>query len=110
MKMIKTLLFTATVAWISITSWLTAGCSDSFTSNWYTQIIATDVWTKLDATTACVLDEVADVTSQTTAEHYLNIPILIILVTVALNIISFRGKQQPKPSKDEVRRKAKQSL
>jgi hypothetical protein len=76
-----------------MTSWLMLGCSDSFTSSWYTQIIATDVWSKLDATSACVLDEVAEVTSDTVAKYYLKIPILIILITVALNIITSRINQ-----------------
>lgn len=110
MKIIKTLLFASAIAWISITSWLTLGCSDSFTSSWYTQIIATDLWSKLDATSACILDEVAEVTSHTTAEHYLNIPILIILITVALSLIFSGGQQKSNPSKNKVRSKAKRRL
>ena len=86
-KAIAILLVASGASWIAITGWLSYGCRDAFTSNWFTQIVAKDVWTKLDNTTACVLDEVTAVAGETFASYYLSIPVLIVLVGVAVNIL-----------------------
>ena len=86
-KSITILLVTSGFSWIAITGWLSYGCRYAFTSNWFTQIVAKDVWTKLDNTTACVLDEVTAVAGETSASYYLSIPVLIVLVGVALNLV-----------------------
>lgn len=87
-KSITILLVTSGISWIAVTGWFSYGCRDAFTSNWFTQIVAKDAWTRLDATTACVLDEVTAVAGDAFATYYLSIPVLIVLVGVALNLVS----------------------
>jgi hypothetical protein len=86
-KTIFILLVASGASWVVITGWLSYDCRYAFTSNWFTQIVAKDVWTKLDNTTACVLDEVTAVAGETFASYYLSIPVLIVLVGVALNLV-----------------------
>ena len=87
-KAIIILLVASGASWIVITGWLSYGCRDAFSSNWFTQIVAKDVWTRLDSTTACVLDEVRAVVGETFATYYFSIPVLIFLAGVATNIAS----------------------
>ncbi|MDG0978489.1 MAG: hypothetical protein P8O79_02070 [Halieaceae bacterium] len=87
-KVIVILFVASGASWIAVTGWFSYGCRDAFSSNWFTQIVAKDVWTKLDSTTACVLDEVTAVDGETIATYYLSIPALIVLVGVAMNIAS----------------------
>ena len=86
-KAIVILLVASGASWVVITGWLSYGCRDAFTSNWFTQIVAKDVWTKLDNTTACVLDEVTAVAGETFASYYLSIPVLIVLAGFRLNLV-----------------------
>jgi hypothetical protein len=86
-KAIVILLVASGTSWVVITGWLSYGCGDAFTANWFAQIVAKGVWTKLDNTTACVLDEVTAVAGETFASYYLSIPVLIVLVGVALNLV-----------------------
>ena len=86
-KAIVILLAASGASWVVITGWLSYGCRDVFTSNWFTQIVAKDVWIKLDSTAAGVLDEVTAVAGETFTSYYLSIPILLVLVGVALNLV-----------------------